>query len=465
MAEIVGAIASVLALCEVASGTLKRVAELRRAPTEINALLDEVNRIGQAIRAIESYTEVSIQPLQRCESLITDLNHIITTSIIRQGNDTTRIRRRNWLKNKRQVVQLYEKLEKERKILWEARCAELLSVPYIYSLLDEILTWHSRSSTRRVELTTDTIKNQSIRHDSRVLSIDKRLGNMEVALISQQSAKPYNAASSLPSSIFGRHDRFDVQSFSEKATSGRPADWWDNIVSKEEEPTQKPLFDAFHFADVCPELYTVRTGVPNLVQSYGGEISVSEYMRVYQFAFSYRQQPRKWIRFTLRVTISVESKHWNLQPSTAIGLINLPCRELPHSLMVRFEKMLMSLRGLDQNSCLTLFMGRNGEDVEGQEDDSIFSMKLSKPTFEMKEYLQKITRTIYHWGCPRYSDQQFDQRARFGHSPTNSFIVCLGARWVVATRFGPDQSSIDRDLYAMRSLHHLNGAPGITPFL
>ncbi|RVX76000.1 hypothetical protein B0A52_00357 [Exophiala mesophila] len=254
-----------------------------RAPTEINALLDEVNRIGQALRAIESYTEVSIHPLQRCESLIKDLNHIITTSIIRQCNGTPRIRRRNWLKNKRQVVQLYEKLEKERKILWEAHCAELLSVPYIYSLPDEILTRHSRSSTRRVELTTDTIKNQSIRHDSKVLSIDKRLGSMEAALSSRQSTKPYNADSSLPSSIFGRHDGFDVQSLSETAMSGHPDDWRDNIVSKEEEPTRNPLFDAFHFADVCPELYTVRTGVPNLVQAYGGDTSVSQYMRVYQF--------------------------------------------------------------------------------------------------------------------------------------------------------------------------------------
>ena len=221
--------------------------------------------------------------MQRCESLIKDLNHIITTSIIRQCNGTPRIRRRNWLKNKRQVVQLYEKLEKERKILWEAHCAELLSVPYIYSLPDEILTRHSRSSTRRVELTTDTIKNQSIRHDSKVLSIDKRLGSMEAALSSRQSTKPYNADSSLPSSIFGRHDGFDVQSLSETAMSGHPDDWRDNIVSKEEEPTRNPLFDAFHFADVCPELYTVRTGVPNLVQAYGGDTSVSQYMRVYQF--------------------------------------------------------------------------------------------------------------------------------------------------------------------------------------
>jgi hypothetical protein len=331
----------------------------------------------------------------------------------------------------------------------------------IYSSL---LMPSSRSSTRRLESSLYIIRHQSTRHDSRVLSIDQRLGSMELALTSQHPAEPCDLAPSCSSTLFGNRLEFGALDLAVTRPPGTPYDRPASSATEADGPMRKPSFDASLFQEAAPESYTTRTGVPILLHSYGSEIAASEYIRVYQFAFSYCKSPRKWIRFTLRITASVESRYWILRTINTFGLNKSRSHELPGSLTSMLEKSLASFRDLDQNSCLTVFLGKDSQGVE-ERNDSILPIKLSRPSFQVKEYLRKITSMIYHWDCPRYPDRQFDQRPRCRYRPTNSFIVRLHARWVLASRFGSDKFYIDRDLYILRALHHLKGAPGITPFL
>ena len=308
------------------------------------------------------------------------------------------------------------------------------------------------------------MRHQSTQHDSRVLSIGKKQGSMELALTSQHSAEPCALGPSSPSTLIAKRFEFTALDLTVTRPPGMPYPHPASSAAEEDGLIRMPSFDAPLFQEATPELYTIRTGVPVLLPSFGSEIASSDYIRVYQFAFSYSKSPRKWMRFTLRITVSVESKYWSLPMINTFGLNKSWSHELPGNLTSMLEKSLASFRGFDQDSCLTVFLGKDSPGVE-RRNDSMLPLKLSGPSFQIKEYLQKITSMIYHWDCPRYPDRQFDQRPRCRYRPTNSFIVYLHTRWVLATRFGSDKFDIDRDLYILRALHHLKGAPGITPFL
>lgn len=141
-------------------------------------------------------------------------------------------------------------------------------------------------------------------------------------------------------------------------------------------------------------MYTTRTGIPILVPSYGIKIATSEYIQVYQFAFSYCKSPRKWIRFTLSINTSVESMYWSLRTANTFGLNKSRSYELPSGLTSMLEKSLASLRDFNQDSCLNIFLGKDSGGVE-RRNDSTLQIKLSRPSFQAKEYLQRITSDTY----------------------------------------------------------------------
>ena len=94
----------------------------------LNLPQDELRRVNEVVRAVEAPTEVSIQPLWRCESIIKELDQLITVKLVRRGNGSTRIRPRNWFRNRRHMIRLCDSLQKERKTLSEALSVDLLSV-------------------------------------------------------------------------------------------------------------------------------------------------------------------------------------------------------------------------------------------------------------------------------------------------------------------------------------------------
>jgi hypothetical protein len=72
---------------------------------------------------------------------------------------------------------------------------------------------------------------------------------------------------------------------------------------------------------------------------------------------------------------------------------------------------------------------------------------------------------IHHYNCPRYSERELIQRPGQRHRPNGRFIAYLQSRWVLECRFGSNKSRIDTDLYVLRVLHCLRGAPSMNPFV
>ena len=148
MAEIVGAVASVITLCQVVSVAVSRVIGLYRAPAEIKALRcgravmltsqellklpqEEVHLFHGVVRAVEAATTVSIQPLlrsalSRAQIVVEDLNRLITVKLIGQGNGSGRARRRTLLRSRKHLMKLCDSLREARKALSEALSVDIL---------------------------------------------------------------------------------------------------------------------------------------------------------------------------------------------------------------------------------------------------------------------------------------------------------------------------------------------------
>ena len=215
-----------------------------------------------------------------------------------------------------------------------------------------------------------------------------------------------------------------------------------------------------------PETCTTRTGWSTLLHSYSREIASFEYTRILQFGFSYYKRPGEWIRFTLRITASIESKYWRFERKKTIGLNDTYSHEFPSSLMSKLASYLTDCEDLEQGSQLTVYLGKDLPEPDKGRDPMVLAIQRGRPPSQVNQYLQTITSMIYHWSdCPRYSDKALVQRPMSRHRPTNSFFAFLDERWVLASRFGCDESHIDRDRYILRALHQLRRAPGITPFL
>ena len=327
----------------------------------------------------------------------------------------------------------------------------------------------ARSSTRRLESSVALIRQESTSHDSRARDIDQRVGSIELALALQYPSEGSVQTLSYSSSIFG--NRFESGARDptllrlHTTTQDSPSHRSSRSTSEEGWHLRKPSPDPCLFHGAPPEAYTIRTGVPNLHHSYSSEVAASHYMRIYQFGFSYHKGPREWIGFTLQITASIESRYWNFRENRTLGLNESNSHDLPASLTSMLEKSLAGFQDLKQNSCLSVFLGKDPERVKTQ-NGSIFPIKFSRPAFQINEYMRNITKMIYHGDdCARYPDKGFDQRPLCKHRPTNSFIVRLHTQWVRASRFGSDKSHIDRDLHILRALRQLKNTAGITPFL
>lgn len=174
----------------------------------------------------------------------------------------------------------------------------------------------------------------------------------------------------------------------------------------------------------------------------------------------------KWIRFTLLTIVSIESRYWTFERTRTDGLNFSWSHRFPSSLTSKLEKYLASCDDLKQDFYLTASVGKSSSDYDKGRNDSELLVNWSRPSFRVNERLQSITNMVYHWSdCPRYFDKAVIQRPWSTYRPTNSFSAYIDHRWVLVSRFGSEDSHLDRDCYILRALHRLRESSEITPLL
>ena len=210
-----------------------------------------------------------------------------------------------------------------------------------------------------------------------------------------------------------------------------------------------------------PEIYTSAVLV-SLFSYRNREIAATKYMRVNQYTMLFSHIPRQWVRLTVSITTSIESIYWALEKVAYTHLKT--CQSLPRNVVGDLQKFLTSRHNVEQDTHLSVFLGKDQARDSGIETTRL-PIRIDKPAFDAKVYLQAITNLLQHMRCPHYYDKDLVRIPVHLQSPDNCFVTYLDTGWVSEIRFGSDKTLIDSHLYVLEILHCLQGAPGISPFV
>ncbi|KAL8692620.1 MAG: hypothetical protein Q9218_002384 [Villophora microphyllina] len=473
MAEIVGAVAGVIALSQAVMDSANCIYELFKAPTEIKNLQEQLKAFCDVVESIEATIEATAQkPLHSAlciaRKVMEELHELITVKLIGLGSSSGRARRRAWLRNKRNIVRLHDKLKDVRETLLGAICTDLLSSTCrVESTLTAISQQWTSSRMTHDEDDQQTKDTSNLRHSAQARSM--------IISFMRKSPKTQPSSSEAPSFVlrppmgtFGHileesdHQDTDPMKLSEASTC---APQTTSVQARQfhkslaRQPISTSSFE--RLPSFRPETYT--SDVPVILFSYyNREIAATEYNRVNQCTMFYSHASRLWARLTVSITTSIESKYWDLGKVKYID----PKRAypLPKSLIADLQAFLQSRQNVEQDAHLSIYLG-NQSTPNRKGKVSSLPVHFIKPPFQAKTYLQNITSMIKHMGCPHYLEKDLVHRPLHRIRPNNCFITHIGSRWVSEQRFGSDKSQIDSQLYIMQVLHCLQGTPGISPFV
>lgn len=175
-----------------------------------------------------------------------------------------------------------------------------------------------------------------------------------------------------------------------------------------------------------PETYSIYQSTPGLFCHDAFEIQASDFHRVSQCSIFYSPAPRRWLRLTAIVTISIESQHWNTWKVKTLNAASAPnLHYFPVTLERQFESQLRSSDGVRQDSVL--------EAYSGSQPDFKLSMVKNPPGFEVRDHLRWITNKLYHRGLPAYREKDLVHQLL----PSTLFVAKIPgqSRWWLERRF------------------------------
>ena len=216
------------------------------------------------------------------------------------------------------------------------------------------------------------------------------------------------------------------------------------------------------------ETYTTCDSTPNLVSLSDVQVSSTQRARVQDLEIFYHRTSRvelgcrRWIRITLRMTVTRQSRYWKMNKVRAHTLVNRPqAYNLPNSLFKLLEEGLESQTSIDMDSLFSVVL-------DGMPRPGRHALVLTKywwPPCQVVRCLQEITSWTYHMGCPRYLEQDVIHQPLNKGKPSNCFIAFLDSKWVMETRFGSDLERVHAELYVLQMMHCLQGKPGIASLI
>ena len=217
-------------------------------------------------------------------------------------------------------------------------------------------------------------------------------------------------------------------------------------------------------AEFFPETYTTDDIRPTMFCYYSHMVANLENIRVNECNLFYRRSHREWLRLTARITITVESKYWNLEHvapnrSVANGLFGLPLRIV--SMLTTFVR---NHDEIQQDMRIAMLLGRDHQLALSNADPGD-TIRILIPEFDAGQYLAKLTHQTRHWIMPRYNEKHLDHRPTHMHQFNENFLVYLDSKWVLERRFGSDKAQIDSIFHHMTVLHHAGSGPGVARFL
>lgn len=165
--------------------------------------------------------------------------------------------------------------------------------------------------------------------------------------------------------------------------------------------------------------------VPTIFSYLKFAVHAHGFTRVNQYSMMYQRLPGKWIRLTVSIETSVESKYYgtNTLGDVSAGKLAKVTHTAVAGIVSPVESYLQRCPGIEQDSHISLFLGQSS-DPQGV----AMRARVSKFAGTVGTHLQQITTSLYHIGCDWYYDKALDSRPLFPGRPNSLFIAFVRSR-------------------------------------
>ncbi|KAK8059797.1 hypothetical protein PG996_009727 [Apiospora saccharicola] len=450
MAEVLGALASVLTITECISKAASLVIEYYKAPARIDDLQKQIKTFRDAVNAVENAPGVKdnffLQSLASTSAIIEELDQLVTVEIVQKTTLSRRLRRSAWICCKPKISTLLQRLNHARSILGVA-----LDVSQLNSRQDVV------SKLATISQSTTSTEKTSI-------SMERRMKNLERYVDAWEEDARHN------------NHRLTARSFASR-TDGASSSLVRNFIGNEPGDTPPPtiitdlrclttahetkknhLFTGRGVIDdpitgdsspaspfelsssFFPELYTTMMAPHTLISQFLESVQETSYTRKSRCDVFYSPSPRKWLRITLSITISVDSPYWNLVYANNLDMKwggdgwYLPTRLSPR-------------------------------DLSGACQPPKLQLEATESSTDIKKSLLEVTKMVRHWYCPRYHESDIVRRTLNRYSKHSGTAACIGSQWMLCLYFPANKEDFDTYLYNMQISHCLRNVPGIPRLL
>ncbi|KAK9771630.1 putative Protein kinase domain-containing protein [Seiridium cardinale] len=447
MADIVGAVAAIIAISETLSEAIKVSKELYKAPREIRMLEEEVQIFRDIIRTIDnagttSSDNVLSRPLRRAQEVANDAHILLTTRLLNKR--LNRDRRIAWMRNRHKISSLRNKLKDVTDTISAAIGADLLS------------------STRQLNTSLAILQRQEIATHSLTFPQSQILSKIDTPpRIEQSESTPihrflprYSTSWSI-GFLSGHMSHRTPARVDRHSPQSRETDT-DGGYGTHQTTPMGILECSKNFR---PETYTSLEATPRLFSYADSQGLFTDFTRVIEYQMFYSASPRSWVRIDVSITVNPDSAYCEsltaLTTSTKDGEdFSRWSNGLPFNLTKKLCSFLDQAQ-TEQDSYLGMWLGAS-EKLE---------LSVRRPEFEAKEYLKGLTTTLHHRRCPIYPESKVIQQSLHTYIHNCEFIAYVDSRWASCWRFGSDKSQVDSLLYMLDALLCLRGTQGVGPLV
>lgn len=224
-------------------------------------------------------------------------------------------------------------------------------------------------------------------------------------------------------------------------------------ISRGPDPTIHPEV----LPSLRPESYTVTEAFPNLFVNKTFQEDMTDFSRTNRYMLWYHKSPRRWIRVSISVTVTFESRLWDTAQAGAAS--GDAAEDLPGNLAGLLEDFLQHCANLKQDIHLQAYFGGRFNPKLGTQ------LWIADQPFQITAYLREISSSLRHLCRQYYPETALTQFPLYRRRRKCFYISGVESVWALDFRFASTKAEIDSSLYHLRALHCLGGTPGICPFM
>lgn len=402
--------------------------------------------------------------LPRAQELLTELKQVLEQSLVGLPDGSTHTRRLVWLQNRTKAARLLEELRDIRANSMLALTTDLMLDDLCRLKYDTQSNGYPSLPIRQLQSSLEVFNQKIIPQQLSELGAGEAFNSHQCF-----NANRERSNDALPPSERSNYTHNAVHSRALEDVDPS-ADYDDSSCHTTKELSTRPRrhdfasgrhLDAACYPEVLPSLrpesYTVTEAFPNVFINNTFEENITDFSRTNRYLLWYRAKPRRWIRLSISVTITVESRLWVTARAAATSGVS--AEDLPGNLAGLLEDYLRHRANLKQDIHLQAYFGGRLDSTLGKQ------LQVAKPPFQTTAYLREISSSLRHLCRKFYPETALTQVPLHRRRAKCFYVSAVESVWALDFRFGSTKAEIDTSAYHLKALHCLASIPGVCPLM